>query len=77
MRGQNRRRQVPVTDRVAYSPATEDLKLIAREVGDLLVVRTGLRVAKGDNASDLILHAGRKVFDGAMVHCRTLAVEKD
>lgn len=77
MGSQNSACQVPITDCVTNDTTTEDLELVAWEIGDLLIIGTGLRVAESDYASDLVLHAGGKVFDGAVVDGCALAVKNN
>ena len=67
-------RKVAVTDRVANSSATEDLKLVLREARNLLVISASLSITKGNDTSDLIFDSIREVLDGTVVDGCTLTI---
>ena len=67
MRGQYSTSKITVADSVANHPTAEDLEFVTRKVGNLLVVGTGLSIAKCDNTCDLILDTLREILNSTMV----------
>jgi hypothetical protein len=74
MRSKDSPSKVAKTNSVGIGESTEESNLIAREVGNLIVVRALLSVTKEHDTSDLVLHSRRKILDSSVIHGRALAV---
>lgn len=75
VRSQNGGGQVSIADSVANQTSTEDLVIIAREVGDLSAVPTPLSVAEAHSCLDLILDFVLDVLDSAVNNGSALTID--